>query len=190
VKFNSCKSIHSKAKPLEINICWKGYYKMKKNSIKLFLAVIVLVLASIACGSSTAGGEVVSTVASGSQPTSGSSQVQTHNIGDVIQAGTINVTMNSASISGGVLTANFTVENKGTESITVSSLMSFEAKADDGTKLEVDIFDCTSGSLDGTVLANDKLKGNICWKGVTTSAAKIYFTPELFGGTVIVWEVK
>jgi len=160
------------------------------NRTKLIAFVTVLVVASLACGSTSTGGQVVSTANNASQSTSAPPQVQTNKIGDVIQVGSQLVTLNSAQISGGNLQVNFTIENKGTESLALSSLMNFEAKSNDGTKLDEEIFDCPSGSLGGTVLAGDKLRGNICWKGLTTSSAKIYYTPELFSSTVIVWEVK
>ena len=162
---------------------------MRKNNALIVVAVLVLVVASLACGSTSAGGQVISTAAA-NQPTAAPVQVQTNNIGDVIQVGTQYVTLNSAKITGDNLQANFTIENKGADSLAISSLISFEAKGSDGTKLQIDIMDCPSGGLDGTVLAGDKLKGDICWSGVTTDSAKIYYTPNLLGGTVIVWEVK
>lgn len=163
---------------------------MKKNITKLISCLTVLLVSSLACGGSSTGGEVISTSDGSNQSATSAPKVTTYNIGDVIQVGTQNITLNSAQISGSTLQANFTIENKGTESISVSSLLSFEAKGDDGTKLEEDIFDCPSGNLGGTILAGDKLKGNICWKGLTTSSAKIYYTAELFSSTVVVWEVK
>jgi hypothetical protein len=166
-----------------------GGFEMRKNTLSLFAAVLVLVIASIACGSTSAGGTVVSTAAA-NQPTLTPVQMQTNNIGDVVQSDTQYITLNSAQITGSSLQANFTVENKGSDSLTISSLMSFEAKGSDGTKLSIDIMDCPSGSLDGTILAGDKLKGNICWSGVTTDSVKIYYTPNFLGDTVIVWEVK
>jgi cytoskeletal protein RodZ len=116
--------------------------------------------------------------------------LQTNQTGEAIQAGTQYVTMNNAQIANGRLQANFTIENKGTENIDVSSMMSFSAKDNEGTTLKLDIFNCPSGSLDGTVIPNDKLKGSICWTGLTTDSAKIYFIPDFLSGTVIVWEVK
>ena len=117
----------------------------------------------LACGTVSSGGQVISTANPNGQPAPTVAQVQTQNIGDVVRTGTQYITLNSAQITGNLLRkANFTIENKGTDSLAVSSIMSFEAKSSDGTKLDQDIMDCPSGSLDGTVLAGDKLKGNIC----------------------------
>jgi hypothetical protein len=115
--------------------------------------------------------------------------MQINNIGDVVQVNTQTITLNSAQVTGNSVQANFTVENKGSQSLVVSSIANFEAKTSDGTKLDQTL-SCGSGSMDGTVLAGDKLKGDICWSGTITDTVKIYYTPEIFGGTVIVWEVK
>ena len=154
----------------------------------IYLVLAVLVGVSLACGSTSSGGQVVSTVGNQAAPTAPPMQI--NKIGDVVQVGSQYITMNSAQITGTALQANFTIENKGTDSLAISSMMSFEAKSSDGTKLNLEIIDCPSGSLDGTVLTSDKLKGNICWSGLTTDSAKIYYTPTLFGSTVVVWEVK
>lgn len=158
---------------------------MKKNNT-IVIAISVLVISVLACGTATAGGQVVSTAGA---PTPTTPPMQINNIGDVVQTGTQTITLNSAQITGGTVQANFTIENKGSESLVISSIISFEAKNSDGTQLNLEM-SCGSGSMNGTVLAGDKLKGDICWSGAITDSAKIYYTPELFGGTVIVWEVK
>jgi len=119
--------------------------------------------------------------------------IQVYKIGDVIQVGASTVALNSASIdASNILHANFTIENKGSKELNVSSILLFEAKGNDGTKLEQEIIDCESGSLDGTVLPGDKLKGNICWHGVTSDSVKIYYQANLFSSSqnTVVWEVK
>ncbi len=119
--------------------------------------------------------------------------IQIYKIGDVIQVGTSTVALNSASIdASNVLHANFTIENQGSKDLNVSSILLFEAKGSDGTKLEQEIIDCESGSLDGTVLPGDKLKGNICWHGVMTDSLKIYYQANLFSSSqsTVIWEIK
>jgi hypothetical protein len=175
---------------------------MKKNGL-LLLAIVVLVLAVLACGSSstpvvistsTSGqGNPVATNPPAEQPTTTTAapaQVQTFKVGDVVQTGSQTITMNSAKITGTALQANFTIENKGTDNLAVSSIIDFNAKGSDGTKLDQDIMNCPSGSLDGTIVPNDKLKGNICWSGVATDTVKIYYTPDFLSDTVIIWEVS
>jgi hypothetical protein len=98
--------------------------------------------------------------------------------------------LNSAQNQGGILKANFTIVNKGSSDLNVSSLLSFDSKDNDGTKLESAMFDCGSSSLDGKILAGDKLKGDICWKSTSLAPFKIYYTAKLFGSGAVVWEVK
>ena len=122
-------------------------------------------------------------------PTSAPASVQIYKIGDIVQVGNVTVVLNSANLQGGKLSANFTIENKGSKDLAVSSLLSFSAKDSEGTKLDQDIIDCGTGSLDGKVLPGDKLKGNICYGGVKTSNAKIYYEAELFSSGAVVWQV-
>ncbi len=158
---------------------------MNLAKFKVALAALVMVAVACVCSSNNSGQKIGETT---SVPNSAPPQVTTYKIGDVIQAGDGTVVLNSASIQGGVLRANFTIENKGTTDMNVSSMLSFSAKDSEGTKLEQEIFDCSPG-LDGKVLPNDKLKGNICWKGATTSPIKIYYEAELFGSGAVVWEI-
>ena len=152
----------------------------------LLLAVAVLIVLVLACGSDNTG-EKVATSAPGA--TKAPPQLETYSIGDVIKVEDHTIVLNSVEMSVGRLKANFTIENNGSEAETVSSLMSFEAKNDEGERLEQDIFDC-SPDLGGTVLPGDKLKGNICWEGTLTDKIRIYYEASLFGSGAVVWEVN
>lgn len=115
---------------------------------------------------------------------------QIYKAGDVVQGEGFTITLNSTEFIGDVLHANFTIENTGSEELNVSSILSFDAKESDGTKLEQTL-SCDGGSLDGSVLPTDKLKGNICWKGIKTLPIKIYYQFNIFtDNSTIVWEVK
>jgi hypothetical protein len=158
-----------------------------KKQFYLLAAIVALVLAALACGTSNTG-SAVSTAAPGAQAaTSAPAQVQTYNVGDVVAVQDHTITLNSATIQGGKLTANFTIENKGTADLDVSSMLSFSAKDNDGTKLEADY---TCADLNGKILAGDKLKGNICWTVTTATPFKIYYDASMFGSGSIVWLVK
>ncbi len=159
---------------------------MKAEKMYPLLATVVLVAASLACGSSNTGQKVGE---SGTSPTSAPPTVEVYQAGDIIQVGEHTIVLNSAEFQGNVLKANFTIENKGSSDLTISSMLNFEAKDSEGTKLEQEIFDCGPG-LDGKILPGDKLKGDICWSGAVTDVIKIYYTAELFGSGAIVWEVK
>jgi hypothetical protein len=160
---------------------------MKPKMIFPQILLVVLILITLACGSSSSGqkiGEVTQ-----SAPNSAPPQVTTYSIGDLIQVGDGTIVLNSASIQNGVLHANFTIENKGTSDMNVSSMLSFSAKDSEGTKLEQELFDCGS-SLDGKILPGDKLKGDICWTGLTTNSVKMYYEAELFSSGAVVWEIE
>ena len=162
---------------------------MKDKQIRITALVIVLTVAALACGTTpSSGGEVVSTAGADDQATP--VEVATYNIGDVIKISNQTITLNSAQIVGGLVQANFTIENLGTNVINVGPLINFEAKDANGTKLELEIFDCPSGNMASKIPAGDLLRGNICWKGLTTSTVRIHYIPNVFSGTIIVWELE
>jgi hypothetical protein len=119
-----------------------------------------------------------------------SATFQTHQIGEVVVIKELTITLNSATIKGNYLRANFTLVNNSPKEEPVSSVMEFSAKADDGTKLDIEIFDCGTNTLGGTVLPGDKLRGDICWKNATPSPIKIYFTPTFFDSESVIWQVQ
>jgi len=157
-----------------------------KNTLYPLLAVALLIIATLACGSDNTGTKVDPDDSSSSS----APKVEVYKVRDVIQVGDHTIVLNSAAIKGNKLQANFTVDNKGTEDLIISSILSFEAKDSDGTKLELEIFDCGSSNLDGEVLPGDKLRGDICWSGAKSSTVKIYYKADLFGSGAVVWEVK
>lgn len=109
-------------------------------------------------------------------------------VGDLIEVKDHTIRLNSIEYQGSVLVANFTVENHGDSDITVSSLLSFSAKNEDGTRLEQEIFDCGTSGLDGTVLPGDILRGDICWSDASPDAhIKIYYESYVFDEGAVVW---
>lgn len=159
---------------------------MKKyKGLPVILAIIALIIATLACGSDSTGEKVGE---SDTSPTTAPPQLEVFGIGDVIKVKEHTIVLNSAEFQGNVLQANFTIENSGTDELNVSSIISFEAKDDEGTKLEQELFDCGSG-LDGSVLPGDKLKGNICWSGAATDIVRIYYSSALFSSGAVVWEI-
>jgi hypothetical protein len=159
------------------------------NKYFVLLAIVVLVFAALACGSSSNTGSKVAETG-GESSTQAPPKVEVYKIGDVIQVGNHTIVLNSAEVKGNILHANFTVENKGSEDLGVSSVLNFSAKDAEGTKLEQNIFDCGSSGLDGKVLPGDKLRGDICWSGATKMPIKIYYEANLFGSGAIVWEIS
>ena len=164
----------------------------------LLCVVILLILASLACGSSNEG-EVVSSPPdtsdegqddspSDEMPDEQGVSFDIFNIGDVVEVKDHYIRLNSVDYQGNVLVANFLVENFGNTDLSVSSFLSFSAKREDGTVLEQEIFDCGFSGLDGSILPGDKLRGDICWVGASSDAGiKIYYEANLFGSGAVVW---
>jgi len=111
--------------------------------------------------------------------------VETQPIGTEVTLNGENITLNSAAINNGLLSANFTVKNTGTDELNVSSMVSFSARSADGTKLDQEIFDCGTGP-DGSVQAGDLIRGDICWSNAT-SGTKIYYSAGLIGSQYVIW---
>jgi hypothetical protein len=167
--------------------------------ITLFLAL--LVLAALACGSPDNSGVTAvprdtavpvdegeaEAPEPGPDPTAA---IETFGVGETIEVVDHNISLNTLEIQGNRIVANFTIENKGSTDLNISSILSFEARDDNGSQLEQDIFDCGTSSMGGSILPNDKLTGSICWDGLTTDTGKIYYRAELFGSGAIVWAVS
>lgn len=152
----------------------------------LLALAMLFVVSQGCCGSGSNVGEKVGTKAP--QGPAATPKVETYKAGDIVQVKNHSIALNEAKVQGGTLIANFTVENQGPDEITVSSLASFSARDEEGSKLNFSL--CEGSQLDGKVLAGDKLRGNLCWSGVKgTKGVKIYYEPTLFGSGAIVWEL-
>lgn len=155
---------------------------------KTILAFCILLLGVLACGSSNTG--VAVPTAADSSATSAPPQQQTFAVGDLVQVQDHTIMLNSATIdSTSLMKASFSLENKGTETLTVSSLLSFEVKDNEGSKLEQDYMSCGRSSFDGSVLPGDKLKGDICWKTTAFPPFKIYYQASILSEGAIVWVI-
>ena len=119
---------------------------------------------------------------------------QLYKAGDVIKLKDYTIILNSTEFitseyNEELLKANFTVENQGTNQLNISGFLEFTARNEDGTKPDLTSLGCGT-ELSGSILPGDKLRGDICWKAPFSSTIKIYYTPELFGTTAVIWEVK
>jgi hypothetical protein len=152
----------------------------------------MLVLASLACadnsGTKVEAASARNVDASAAVATSAPT-VKSYKIGDVIQVQEHTIVLNEVSLAGKTLVANLTVENLGAEDVVVSSLVSFEARDGEGTPLEIDIFSC-GPSLDGTVLAGDKLRGDVCWTAPNDATSfRLYYRDNIFGSGAVIWSL-
>ena len=97
------------------------------------------------------------------------------------------VTLVDAVISGNRIAATFRIENKGNKDISLSSLMDWSAKDGSGQKLD---YDWMCADLNGTLLPDDFIKGDICFTGITEMPVKLYYETALWGGETLVFTVK
>lgn len=76
--------------------------------------------------------------------------------------------------------------NNSDESESISSIMQFELKDDNGIEIEMAIFADTVGSLDGTVLPGDKMTGEIAYELPIDFEEPLflYFTPDFFSDPI------
>lgn len=163
-----------------------------KNKIQMLIAFLVISLAIMACGSTTTATKVGEAT---SIPTSAPVVTQ-YKIGDIIQIGSMTMTVNSVSNPTGdqynqpesgkkFVVVDLTFENKGAESANISSMLQMSLKDATGQAYDVDISaEVASGgkSPDGEIAAGEKLRGQIGFQ-VPTDAKGFQFVYDasLFG---------
>jgi hypothetical protein len=157
----------------------------KRNTIAILIIIVIFIISCVCGGSNT--GQVIGNVTS---KTTNQPSYKTYNIGDIIQLADHTIVLNSANIASNILKANFTLDNTGNADLAISSLLSFDAKDNEGQKLEQNIFDCGNTSFGGKVLPGDKLKGDICWTVTGNKPYKIYYSANLFSSGAIVWQIE
>ena len=162
------------------NICWGG--ASEADGIKIYYDSNFF----------SGGGTVVWLAEEGAvevaDTDAGGSSLEITPIGETVAFDDHTIRLSSVEyLDSGTLMVGFLVINTGSEGITVSSIMSVEAKKEDGTKLTINIFDCGPG-FDGNILPGDNLKGYICWEGASPEdGIKIYYQSDFVGGDSVVW---
>ncbi len=152
---------------------------MNTNLRYPMVAFTLLILAILACGN---GEEAEKVGEVGDTAPEATVALEVFQVGDVVKKGDQQITLNSATVEGGILTANFTIENQGTDRVIISTL-DFSARDDEGTNLDTAYFDCAQG-IGGEIPPGDKAKGNVCFSGASLPA-KVYYEAELFGSDVV-----
>lgn len=103
--------------------------------------------------------------------------VTPYKVGDTIQAGNLAITLNKATWQYTALTAEFTVENKGTYEVRVSPGF-FSAKDVYGNPGGINPV-CTA-KLEGMVPVGGKFTGNLCWIFVSSvKGIRIFVSNDL-----------
>lgn len=78
------------------------------------------------------------------------------------------------------LLVDLTVENIGSKTLSISSLMSFDLKDNNGEKGSLSfMLDAVKSSLDGDVMAGDKLKGQIAFDVKDSNVYYFYYSDSL-----------
>ena len=120
-------------------------------------------------------------VANGITPTLGSTQTKGYKIGDVVQVGANwDVTLDGVKTSMGsgyvtpttgmkFLIVSLSMKNLSAETQTVSSIVQFTLRGDDGTKYEVTVYPDAGSIIDGSVDAGQPAKGIIVYNIPTTT---------------------
>lgn len=111
-------------------------------------------------------------------------------MGDAVVNKNVVIKLTSAKFETGVLKAQFVLYNGGQQNVTISSLMSFDAKDGDGNKGKYQI-STDAPSLDGGLVPGDTLRGTLVY-GFDPGAKglKLYYTDSLFGGDTIVFGIQ
>ena len=122
-------------------------------------------------------------------------------VGNVQEDSGISIKVNSTRVSQGneyfkpeqgkvFFIIDITLENKTDEEVSISSLLSFELKDADGRDQEISIFADLNGSLDGKILPNEKMTGEIAYETSAEGKLYLYFTASLFSGKTLKFTVR
>lgn len=83
------------------------------------------------------------------------------------------------------LVIDLTIENNSKEDLNVSSMMSFQLKTTDGEKAEQSItLQAVTSGLDGTIMPNDTLKGQIAYDVKESDQYYLYYEDSLLDSPI------
>lgn len=190
----------------------KGSQKEKKNGgclkIGLIVVAVIIVIAIIGAivGGESEPKKVGDAETSGNQETSGETQSgeTVFKKGEIAEMNNVQVTLVDYQESAGseynkpadgnvFLLVNFEIANNSDKELTVSSMMSFEAYADDyalNYSLTAMMENPDGNQLDGTIAAGKKMNG---WIGFEVPAdwsdVEIHFTDDVWSNSKFVFEI-
>lgn len=114
---------------------------------------------------------------------------QIYSVGDTLAFTDHTLRINSIDYRGSILEANLTITHTGTGTFPVGSFVSFNARREDGTRLERELFDCTPGGIDTRLLPNDFVTGSLCWLGASPDDnIRLYYESNTFAEGAIVFD--
>ena len=117
-------------------------------------------------------------------------------IGDVVRVGDLQITVHGVrrAQSGLVdpepgtvyLLVEATIENLAAAETTISSLLQMDVRDSEGRVYDITIGAETAGSLDGTVLARDKVRGEVAFAVPASATGFRFVFDPIFGGAPVV----
>ena len=152
------------------------------------IMVAIVVLISLACNGSDNTGEKVGTT---DTPAAQAQKAQTFAIGDAVKVQGHTIALEGVTVDSGKLIAMFVAENTGDKELNFSSLMQFDAKLADGTKMSSTM--CyPAPDFGGKLLPGDKLRAAVCWKDApaATAGVKIQYEATAFGSGAVIWVLE
>jgi TM2 domain-containing membrane protein YozV len=174
----------------------------KKNRLIALGILVVLMIIGAASPKGTAGAKVtMPDTSASSSASSDNSSTAPATIGDTLQAADgVTVTLNSvkfatkddlgsAAENGKFLVADYTIVNTSGSSLTVSTILSFEASGDSGAKYTESIYGPYKTSLDGDILDGRKLTGQIAFDVAPENLYYLTFQSDL-GSDPVEFQVK
>ena len=175
--------------------------KMKKKHIGrwivLVLAILVIIIAASGSDEPTKVGEETPGESGGNNQTQ-----KVFAVGDKVKLNDVVVTLNGVTENQGsefikptdgnvYVVCEFTIENNSKEQITVSSMLSFQAYADDfavNLSFSAMTQDAGKNQLDGSVAAGKKMNGVIGYEIPSDwENLELRFTPDFWSGKEIVF---
>lgn len=173
---------------------------MRKFVFALILAFIMI--AAVGCGEADIGKvtsepESTTAVAPVATPTPAPKQPEIFAIGDSVKFNDMVITLNGVRTSSGsdfekpekgkYVILDLTIENKGTESATISTMMNMSLYDADSYKYNVALFTDLKGSLDGEIAAGRKIRGEVAFD-VPDSAYYEFAYEELLSTGQAIWK--
>jgi len=127
-------------------------------------------------------------------------QPETFEIGDVVKAGKVRVTLHQVRTWKGddwnkpsdghiYLIPEATIENISEEAYHTSTLLQWSAVDQDGVKYSIALVTNLKGSLDGEIGPGRKIRGEIAFEVERGKKYEIIFQPEAFASGQVIWQV-
>ena len=107
---------------------------------------------------------------------------------NTVDTGRSRITLEETSIQDGILIATFLIENVSDRVDYISSIR-FSAKDSNYEKLP-ETFNCPGSSFSGQLAPGDKVRGNICFKGVKNKPITISYTTNAISGEIFTFVVE